>query len=295
MSEPAKEVRLVVISGLSGSGKSCAIKCFEDLGFFCVDNLPPQLLPKFIDLCKQSRNPIARAAIGIDIRERSFLQDFLKVYDHLIEAGDQLELLYLQARDEILHRRFSETRRPHPLSAEGSVLEGISREHDILQDLRGRADRVIDTSDFNVHQLKESITHYYFEKKKGRHFNLSLTSFGYKSGIPYDLDLLFDVRFLKNPYFVAALKPLTGQDPSVRDYVLGSQEARQFLEKLFALLDFLLPLYEKEGKSYLTIGIGCTGGRHRSVAIATRLAAHLKAKGFQTHLRHRDLSVMDKS
>jgi len=293
MAASSKDVRLVIISGLSGSGKSCAIKSFEDLGFFCVDNLPPQLLPKFIDLCQQSRNPISRAAIGIDIRERSFLRHFLKVYDYLIEEGYRIELLYFQANDEILQRRFSETRRPHPLAKEDPVFEAIKREREILQELRGRADRIIDTSDFNVHQLKEVLTHYYVEKGKGRHFNLSLTSFGYKSGIPYDLDLLFDVRFLKNPHFIEALRPMTGNDAAVQDFVLSTSEAKQFLGKLYELLDFLLPLYEKEGKSYLTIGIGCTGGRHRSVTIVNRLEEHLRAKGFQTHLLHRDLAIAE--
>jgi len=293
MVDSERGVRLVIISGLSGSGKSCGIKCFEDLGFFCIDNLPPQLLPKFVGLCRQSRNDIPLAAIGIDIRERAFLWNFLKVYDQLVEEGAQVELLFLQASDEILQRRFSETRRPHPLAKEGTVLEGIHREREILSNLRLRAGRVIDTSDYQVHQLREMITHYYLEKGEGLGLNLLLTSFGYKHGLPSDVDLLFDVRFLKNPFFVDALRPLTGNDPSVQNYVLNLPEAKTFLDRLYGFLDFLLPLYEKEGKSYLTIGVGCTGGRHRSVSIVNQMKSYFHGKGVSIHCRHRDVFVDD--
>ena len=285
----AKKVRLVIISGLSGSGKSYVIKYFEDLGFFCIDNLPPQLLPKFVELCTQSRNDITKAALGIDIRERDFLGNFLNVFDQLKEQGYQMELLFLEAREEILLRRFSETRRPHPLAKGGSIVEGIKLESEKLQELRKRADKIIDTSDYHVHQLKEVITRYYLEKGENKHLNLSLISFGYKFGIPYDLDLLFDVRFLSNPNFERELKPLTGEDPRVQNYVMEQPETKTFLEKLYGFLDFLVPLYEKEGKSYLTIGIGCTGGRHRSVAVVNLLRGYLQRKGAQVHCRHRDI------
>lgn len=289
MIRAAKDVRLVIISGLSGSGKSCVIKCFEDLGFFCVDNLPPQLLPKFVGLCRESHSGISQAAIGIDIRERTFFRDFLKVYDRLIEEGYQIELLFLEARDDILQRRFSETRRPHPLGKEGTVLAGIHSERKTLEDLRKRADRIIDTSDYHTHQLKEVITHDYLEKGADKQFSLSLTSFGYKFGAPHDQDLLFDVRFLKNPFFEEALRPLTGNDRSVQDYVLELPEAKQFLVKLYDLFDFLLPLYKKEGRSYLSVGIGCTGGKHRSVSLVNQLRDYFEDKGFRTHCRHRDV------
>lgn len=295
MSRSPKDIRLVVISGLSGSGKSCVIKCFEDLGFFCVDNLPPQLLPQFAELCRASDNHISRAAIGIDIRERTFLLDFLNIYDELIQAGYGMELLFLEARDEILQRRFSESRRPHPLAKEGRVSEGIERERETLGHLRGRADRVVDTSDWHVHELKEIITQFYLEKGRDRRLNVSLISFGYKFGVPYELDLLFDVRFLKNPHFVDALRPLTGNDAPVRDYVLKLPETSTFLLKLYDLLAFLIPLYQKEGKSYLTIGIGCTGGRHRSVALTNQVNAHLNEKGMTAHCRHRDVAAAGKS
>jgi RNase adapter protein RapZ len=288
-----KGVGLVIISGLSGSGKSCAIKCFEDLGFFCIDNLPPQLLPKFVGLCRQSRNEISRAAIGIDIRERSFLREFLTVFDRLIEEGYQTELLFLEARDEIIQRRFSETRRPHPLAKKGSVVDGIRREGATLGDLRSRANRIIDTSDFHVHKLKELITHNYLESKTTKGLNLSLTSFGYKHGTPYDLDLLFDVRFLNNPFLIDELRPLSGNDQVVQDYVKALPETELFLEKLYDFLDFLIPLYEKEGKSYVTIGIGCTGGRHRSVTIVNLLSEHLQNQKISVHRRHRDLEASE--
>ena len=281
MISAAKDVRLVIISGLSGSGKSCVIKCFEDLGFFCVG------------LCRQSRKGIAQAAIGIDIRERTFLWDFIRIFDRLIEEGYQVELLFLEARDEILQRRFSETRRPHPLAKDGTVLEGIHSERKVLEALRKRADRVIDTSDYHVHQLKEVVTHFYLDKGGDHSLRIFLTSFGYKFGVPYDLDLLFDVRFLKNPFFVEALRPLTGNDLPVQDYVVNLPETKQFLSKLNDLLSFLFPLYEKEGKSYLSVGIGCTGGRHRSVSIVNQLNAYFQSKGFTIHCRHRDIAADD--
>ena len=285
-----KNVQFVIISGLSGSGKSYAIRYFEDLGFFCVDNLPPQLLPKFIELCVQSREGIDRVALGIDIRERDFLGTFLTVFDALKEEGYRMELLFLEARDEVLIRRFSETRRPHPLAREGSVIDGIRLERERLYDLRKRADRIIDTSDANVHQLKETITRHYLEKEQGQGLNLFLISFGYKNGVPCDADLVFDVRFMANPNFVRELKPLTGEDLQVTDYVLSQPNSKVFLEKLLDLLDFVIPLYEQEGKSYLTIAVGCTGGRHRSVVVVNRLKDYLREKGHQVRWHHRDLN-----
>ncbi|MFQ5597722.1 MAG: RNase adapter RapZ [Nitrospiria bacterium] len=293
MAEDNTSVRLVIISGLSGSGKSCAIKCFEDLGFFCIDNLPPQLLPKFVRLCRDSRNKIPKAAIGIDIRERDFLRHFLNVYDGLIKDGAQVELLYLQAQNEILQRRFSETRRPHPLDKEGNLIEGIERERKILKDLRKRADKVIDTSEYHVHQLKEVIQSFYLQEGNDIYFKVSLTSFGYKHGTPSDLDLLFDVRFLSNPYFVEGLRPLTGNDLDVQNYISSLPETKCFLEKLYGLIDFLLPLYKKEGKRYLTIGFGCTGGRHRSVTIVNLIKAYMRCKGISVLVTHRDIDLPD--
>ncbi len=285
----ATHLRLVIVSGLSGSGKSCVIKSLEDLGFFCIDNLPPPLLGKFIELCGQSRNDVTKAALGIDIRERDFLGNSLSLFDQLLKEGCPLELLFVEADNEVLLRRFSETRRPHPLARGRSVMEGILQEREALSELRKRADRVLDTSAYNVHQLKEKIVQEYADEGTPQRLTLSLTSFGYKFGIPQDLDLLFDVRFLKNPNFEPELKEYTGEHPLVQAYILSAPETKLFLDKLSGFLDFLLPLYEKEGKSYLTIGIGCTGGKHRSVAMVQLLANDLSARGFPAHYRHRDM------
>jgi UPF0042 nucleotide-binding protein len=284
-----KNIRLVIVSGLSGSGKSSVIRYLEDLDFFCIDNLPPQFLLKFVELCGQSREGIVKAAVGVDIRERDFLSNFLTVFDELRDAGYQAELLFLEARDEVLLRRFSETRRPHPLAREGSVLDGIKLEREKLDGLRKRADRILDTSDYYARQLEGVLTQTYLGEQADHRMRLSLISFGFKFGIPTDLDLLFDVRFLTNPYFQESLKPLTGENPLVQKYLLDLPEATMFLEKLYGFLDFLLPLYKKEGKSYLTIGVGCTGGRHRSVAMVHFLRNHLQATGLKVHFQNRDI------
>lgn len=286
----AAHPRILIVSGFSGSGKSYVIKYLEDLGFFCIDNLPTPLFGKFIELCGQSRNDVTKAALGIDIRERGFLDSFLSQFDLLLKAGYPMELLFIEANDEVLLRRFSETRRPHPLAQGRSVLEGILLEREKLSDLRKRADCVLDTSDYTVHQLKEEIVRKYSDETRAC-FTLFLTSFGYKFGIPHDLDLLFDVRFLKNPNFEPTLQGYTGEHPLLQTYLLSMPETKPFLDNLYRFIDFLLPLYEKEGKSYLTIGIGCTGGRHRSVAIVHLLEAYLKARGLPIHCRHRDMAI----
>jgi UPF0042 nucleotide-binding protein len=284
-----KNLRVVFITGLSGSGKSNAIKCFEDLGFFCVDNLPTALLPKFTELCTQSGNEINRVAIGIDVRERGFFKNFLEVLDELKKENYNIEILFLEASDEALVRRFSETRRPHPLAKSGSVVDGIRLERETLSELRKRADKIIDTTNYNVHQLKEVLNKHYLESE-GRRLTISFVSFGYKYGIPYDVDLMLDVRFIQNPNFVKGLKPLKGSDKRVIDYVLKFHETKAFLEKLHEFLKFLIPMYEKEGKSYLTIGIGCTGGRHRSVAVSEILKGYLEKEGYSINIKHRDIN-----
>lgn len=284
-----KNLRVVFITGLSGSGKSNAIKCFEDLGFFCVDNLPTALLPKFTELCTQSGNEINKVAIGIDVRERGFFKNFLEVLDELKKENYNIEILFLEASDEALVRRFSETRRPHPLAKNGSVVDGIRLERETLSELRKRADEIIDTTNYNVHQLKEVLNKHYLESE-GRRLTISFVSFGYKYGIPYDVDLMLDVRFIQNPNFVKGLKPLKGSDKRVIDYVLKFHETKAFLEKLYEFLKFLIPMYEKEGKSYLTIGIGCTGGRHRSVAVSEILKGYLEKEGYSINIKHRDIN-----
>lgn len=286
-----KSLHFLIVSGPSGSGKSHAIKCLEDNGFFCVDNLPLALVPKFAELCVQSGMDMARVALGIDVRERKFLNIVLPTLQELRDAGHVVEVLFLDALDDTLVRRFNETRRPHPLGEHIPLLDSIRQEREMLAELRQMADRIIDTSELNVHQLRQTIVQAYCGASEhlGR-MVVSVLSFGFKYGIPYDIDLLFDVRFLPNPNFVDDLKPLTGVDERVSGYVFARPETGEFLEKLYSLLDFLLPHYEKEGKSYLTVGIGCTGGRHRSVAVAGAVHRHLQELGVQAVLRHRDMA-----
>lgn len=284
-----ENLRVVVLSGLSGAGKSNALKCFEDLGFFCIDNLPPQLLPKLVDLCTQTGSEINKIALGIDIRERGFLRDFEYVLNDLIKNGYPIEIAYLDARDEVLVRRFSETRRPHPLAKDRSVVEGIKHERERLKWLRDKATLIIDTSDFNIHQLKDELSRHFLERERSKKIVVNIISFGFKYGVPYDIDILFDIRFLPNPNFVSHLKSMTGKDKEVANYLLSSPQATLFLEKFLQFIDFLMPQYEHEGRYYLNIGIGCTGGRHRSVFIAETLGQHMKGLGFETTLRHRDI------
>ncbi|MEC4668628.1 MAG: RNase adapter RapZ [Nitrospirota bacterium] len=283
-------LRLVIISGLSGSGKSHTIKCFEDLGFFCVDNLPPALLPKFAELCLQRGGEVSQVALGIDIRERGFFCDFFSNLDKLKSLDYRIELVFLEARDEILVRRFSESRRPHPLLPNSPILEGVRLERERLHELRERADRIIDTSDLTVHDLKDLFALNYLNGDQPRRMTISLVTFGFKNGVPFDIDLLFDVRFLRNPNFVAALQPRTGDDPKVRSYIFEDPVAQGFLAHLETLLKFLIPQFERERRSYLTIAVGCTGGRHRSVAVASWLEERLEGMGYQITLRHRDMN-----
>lgn len=282
-------LRLVIISGLSGSGKTHAIKCFEDLGFFCVDNLPPALFPKFAELCIQRGGEMKNVALGIDIRERGFFSDFWANLERLKSLGYTVELLFLEAKDEVLVRRFSESRRPHPLLPHSPVTDGVQLERERLSELRSRADRIIDTSALTVHELKDLVTRHYLQQGQGLRMAVSLLTFGFKFGVPYDVDLLFDLRFLRNPNFVVDLKPLTGEDPRVQAYVLDDPEAKVFLGHVESLFKFLIPLFEREQRSYLTIAFGCTGGRHRSVAIACRLRDSFADMGHEVTLRHRDV------
>jgi RNase adapter protein RapZ len=277
----------VVVTGLSGSGKSTALKVLEDLGFYCIDNLPAALLPRFLELWQSSREDIGRVALGIDVRERRFLQDVPGVFDELRGAGVQLEVIYLEASDDVLVRRFSETRRPHPAAEGGAVADGIRRERDALRGVRELADRIIDTSAFTVHELRAALRELLETPESGR-MTISLVSFGYKHGLPTDADLALDCRFLPNPFFVEELRPKTGTDPDVAAYVLERPDAQEFLEHVLALLRFTLPRYQHEGKSYLTIAIGCTGGRHRSVVLVEELRGRLAALGHRVLVRHRD-------
>ena len=277
-----------VVTGLSGSGKSTALKVLEDLGFYCIDNLPVALMPRFLELWQSSREDVGRVALGIDVRERRFPQDFPRVFDELREAGVALEVIYLEASDDVLVRRFSETRRPHPAAEGGTVADGIRRERDALREVRELADRILDTSAFTVHELRAALRELLATTEAGT-MTVALVSFGYKYGLPTDTDLALDCRFLPNPFFVDELRPKTGTDPEVATWVLDRPDARKFLEHVLALLDFALPRYHREGKSYLTIAMGCTGGRHRSVTLVEELRRQLAGRGHRVLVRHRDI------
>ncbi len=280
---------IIVVTGLSGSGKSVVIRALEDNGFFCIDNLPVVLIPKFIDLCQGYREEIKRIALGIDLRERLFFQSWPEVLAELRVAGHRVEVLFLDAADEVLLRRFSETRRPHPLAGEGSIQEGIVRERKALEGMRALADKIIDTSDFNVHELKREVEQYYSQSQSPRKMNLFMNSFGYKYGIPHDTDMIVDVRFLPNPFFVNGLRAKNGLEPDVKEFVLKREETHVFLDRLYSLLEFVLPQYEREGKSSLTLALGCTGGKHRSVVLVEELKKRLDQERFRIHVKHRDI------
>jgi UPF0042 nucleotide-binding protein len=279
----------VIVTGLSGSGKSTAIRVLEDLGFYCIDNLPVVLTPKFIELCQNSEEDIQRVALGIDLRERAFLGDYAAVLDEIRAAGHRVEILYLDASDDVLVRRFSETRRPHPLADGSNVAAGIAREREGLAGLKASADRIIDTTAFTVHQLRDELRRLLADVTGAEAaMRVLLVSFGYKYGLPTDTDIVLDVRFLPNPFFVEELRTLDGTDPAVARYVLDRTETQEFLALTMAMLDFSLPLYVREGKRYLTVGLGCTGGRHRSVALVLELERRLAGHGFPVRVQHRD-------
>jgi RNase adapter protein RapZ len=290
MTEPHTSTQFLIITGLSGSGKSGVTKCFEDLGYFCVDNLPAKLIPTFVQLCTKPGAEIRRVAMTMDIRERDFIHDFPSIYNSMKAEGYDFSILFLEASDEVLVRRFSETRRPHPLAFDRPVLQGIAEERERLRTVHDMADILIDTSNLNIHELREHINKLYSPSAEAKPLIISLISFGYKYGIPFNSDILFDVRFLPNPFFVQDLKNKTGLDPKVQEYVFENEEWTQFREKMADLLFFLLPKFVREGKSYLTLSIGCTGGKHRSVAIADYLEQLLKEKGHMVRCKHRDIN-----
>jgi UPF0042 nucleotide-binding protein len=284
------ETRVIILTGPAGAGKSTAIKTLEDLGFFCVDNLPIILLPKFIELCQGSAEEISKIGVVMDIRERPFLKEYPRIFEELRERGQKVEIIYLEASDDALLRRFSETRRQHPLADGGSIMEGIAVERGKLADLKQIADQIIDTTNLTVHQLRAVITQYFSHVSPKMKMYITILSFGYKFGVPSMVDIVLDVRFLPNPYFVESLKYLSGNDQAVIDYVMRSEDSQQFIEKLQGFLNFLLPRYEKEGKTYLTLGIGCTGGKHRSVVIANHLDTIIDRGKYTIRVDHRDLN-----
>jgi len=287
----ADQMEFVIITGMSGAGKSQAIDVFEDAGWFCVDNLPPQLLPTLVDLFSLEGSKVKRVAVVSDVRGGEYFAQLERLLDELQARGVAYTLAFLEADDEVLVRRFKETRRRHPLAGDGmTVLDGIRRERELLAGLRGKAHMIIDTGALSIQQLKAQLNEAIIGPGRKPALVFAFVSFGYKYGIPIDADLLFDVRFLPNPYYDLRLKPLTGLDEPVRDFVLTSPGVHEYFAKLTPLLDYLFPRYVAEGKAHLTIGVGCTGGRHRAVAIAAWLAEHYRQKGFQTIVRHRDIA-----
>jgi UPF0042 nucleotide-binding protein len=284
-----KATEVVIITGMSGAGKSQAIKCLEDIGFFCIDNLPTTLIPTFVRLCTQSEHAIERVALVIDVREGEFLGSLIDILIMLRAEGHAVKIVFLDASNEALVRRFSESRRPHPLAAGKSVMAGITAERHLLARLREEADLIIDTSALTIHELKRFLSQAFFVQRIPAKIALSLVSFGFKYGLPFDADLVFDTRFLPSPHFVDDLRPLTGLDPQVDQYLFRAEATKPYLERLMDFLGFITPLCEEEGRAYLTIAFGCTGGRHRSVFFAEHLAAHFRDHGYLVNIRHRDI------
>ena len=287
MSVPEHPLEVTVLTGMSGAGRSTAADALEDLGFFVIDNLPPALIGKVADLARSGER-VTRYVLVVDVRSGLFVDDLTASLAELKESGAVTRVVFLDAADEVLVRRYEATRRRHPLAEGERVVDGITRERRLLEDLKGRADIVLDTTDLNVHELRERVRSSLGERTADGRLQVSVVSFGFKHGVPVDVDLVFDVRFLPNPHWVDALRPLTGTDAPVREYVLGQPETGQYLEELERLFRLTLPAYQREGKSYLSIAIGCTGGRHRSVAVAEAVAALLADIGYEPTVRHRD-------
>lgn len=289
MSEEAPSgVEVVIVSGLSGAGRSTAAKCLEDLGYFVVDNLPPELITTMVELGSRSHGAVTKIAVVLDVRSRAFFADMREVIHDLDDSGSRPRVLFLKASDDALVRRFENVRRPHPLQGDGLLVDGIKAERELMRDLEGEADLVIDTSDINVHQLRTEIEAA-FGSPGAPSLRATVLSFGYKYGLPVDADLVVDVRFLPNPHWIPELRDHTGQDPEVRDYVLAQSGAAEFLDRFHQLLQIVGAGYRREGKRYLTLAVGCTGGKHRSVAMAEQLASRLTTDGVDVRVVHRDL------
>lgn len=282
-------IRLVIVTGMSGAGKTQAIKYLEDMSFFCVDNLPPALMPKLAELFEQAEGKVNRLALGIDIRGGRFFNQIVGALRELEQIGVPYQILYMDASDEALVRRYKETRRRHPLAPQGRILEGIRKERKMLQELRGLASKIIDTSELKVSELRRELEQFSNVDSEGPAFHVNVVSFGFKHGAVLDADLVFDVRFLPNPHYVEDLKALTGEEPRVQEYVMKWGVTQQFFKRLIGLVGFLLPQYVAEGKSQLIIAIGCTGGQHRSVCMAVKLMEWIRDRGYSVSLEHRDV------
>lgn len=284
---PIVEPQLVIITGMSGAGRTTTAKVLEDLGYFVIDNLPPSLISRVFELASHHGSSVDRVALVVDVRGRQFFGDLRATLDDLRTRGTPMRVLFLDASDESLVARFEAARRTHPLAGEDRILDGITRERSLLSDLRAEADLVIDTSDTNVHQLRDRLIDAFAEPGQ-RGMVVNVVSFGFKNGAPRDADLVLDVRFLPNPHWEEALRPYTGVDQPVHDYVMASDQAKEFLERLQGLLDLMVPAFEADGKRYLTIAIGCTGGKHRSVVLGEKVASHIRELGLPVQVEHRD-------
>ena len=283
------EVRLVIITGMSGAGKTQVVRAMEDLGYFCVDNLPPMLIPKFAELCAQSAGRVNKVGLVVDIRGREFFDTLVQNLEELEKQGYRYEMLFLEASDETLISRYKETRRRHPMAPHGRISEGIARERERVDQVRGRATQIIDTSESSTADLREKVTALFTSEHEFQRMNITVVSFGFKYGIPLDADMVFDVRFLPNPVYVESLRRKSGAVPEVGEYIWKWPITQQFMEKVTDFVDFLVPNYIKEGKSQLIIAIGCTGGMHRSVFVAGKIYENLKKKGYKVNLDHRDV------
>ncbi len=284
-------MRMVIVTGMSGAGKRTALKVFEDAGYYCVDNLPVMLVMKFVELAASRGSDIGNIAMGVDIRSGGSFGELESVLERMTDAGYRYEILFLEAEDEVLVKRYKETRRNHPLAGEMRVMEGIRREREEIAFLKKRADYIIDTSTLLTRELKQELEKIFVCNEEFSNLVVTVISFGFKYGIPEDADLLFDVRFLPNPYYIDDLRGLTGNDRPVQDYVMGFEESRIFLDKLSDMLEFLIPRYISEGKNRLVIAVGCTGGKHRSVTLANALFERLKGHAYGLNIEHRDIDL----
>lgn len=284
-------MEFLVITGMSGAGKSQAMNVLEDMGYYCMDNLPPALLTNFAELCLDSEETIDKVAVVVDIRSGEFFDHLFKGLQGLNDMGINHKILFLNARPEILVKRFKELRRPHPLNPEGSIMEGIEEERKLLYDINRRADHIIDTSDLTLGMLKEEISQIILQGEDSRELSVSIISFGFKNGTLLDGDLVFDVRFIPNPYYIPELKEYNGSDEPVKDYVLKWPQTKIFIDKTVDMLEFLIPHYTVEGKTQLIVGIGCTGGKHRSVAISNEIGNILRKDGYRVSVEHRDTRI----
>ena len=284
-----EDVRLVIITGMSGAGKTQVVRAMEDIGYFCVDNLPPMLIPKFAELCAQSAGQVTKIGLVVDIRGRQFFDTLVQTLEELEKQGHRYEMLFLEASDETLIRRYKETRRRHPMAPHGRISEGIARERERVDQVRGRATHIIDTSELSTTDLREKITALFTSEHECQRMSITVVSFGFKYGIPLDADMVFDVRFLPNPFYVESLRRKSGEVAEVGEYIWKWPITQQFMEKVTDFVDFLVPNYIKEGKSQLIIAIGCTGGMHRSVFVAGKIHESLKNKGYKVNLDHRDM------